>query len=100
MTPYALLKHLLDTYGAVWDSDLDANQVRMKAKWIPPMPIEALFRQLRQAQEFAKQASEKIPDTALCRAGYNNLQSTGLFTQSCYEWRMIQSPTNKTWGNF
>ena len=64
------------------------------------MPIEALFRQLRQAQEFAKQASEKIPDTALCRAGYNNLQSTGLFTQSCYEWRMIQSPTNKTWGNF
>ena len=100
LTPYALLKHLLDTYGAVSDSDLDANQVRMKAKWMPPMPIEALFRQLRKAQDFAEQAGEEIPDTALCRAGYNNLQSTGLFTQSCYEWRMIQSPTNKTWDKF
>ena len=100
LTPYALLKHLIDTYGAVSNSDLDTNQVRMKVKCMPPMPIDALFRQLREAQEFAKQASEEIPDTALYRAGYNNLQATGLFTQSCYEWRMIQSPTNKTWENY
>ena len=77
LTPYTLLNHLLDTYGTLSDSDLDANQVHMKAKWMPLMPIEALFRQLRKAQEFAKQAGEEIPDTTLCRAGYNNLQSTG-----------------------
>ena len=64
------------------------------------MPIEALFRQLRKAQEFAKEADEEFPDTVLCRAGYNNLQATGLFTQSCYEWRMIQSTTGKSWTKF
>ena len=43
------------------------------------MPIEVLFRQLRRAQELAKEASEEIPDTTLCRAVYNNLKATGLF---------------------
>ena len=43
LTPYTLLRHLIDTYGAVSDSDLDENQARMKGKWIPPIPIEALF---------------------------------------------------------
>ena len=62
--------------------------------------MKHFFCQLRKAQEFAKQAGEEIPDTALCRAEYNNLQATGLFTQSCYEWRMIQSPTNKSWDKF
>ena len=32
LTPYTLLKHLIDTYGAVSDNDLDENQARMKAK--------------------------------------------------------------------
>ena len=43
LTPCALLKHLIYTYGAVLDSDPDANQVRIKAKWMLPMPNEALF---------------------------------------------------------
>ena len=73
LTPYILVGHLIDTYGTVSDRDLDANRAYMKAKWMPPMHTEALFRQLRKAQQFAKEAGEEIPDTAMYRGGYNNL---------------------------
>ena len=67
LTPYALLEHLIDTYGTVSNSDLDEYQARMKAKWMLPIPIEIFFRQLRKAQEYVKEAGEEIPDTILCR---------------------------------
>ena len=94
--PYDLLNHLKQKYTVVSDQDLDANIERMKAKWMPPMPIEALFRQLRKAKQFAKEAGEEIPDTTLCRTGCNNLHATGLFSQYCYEWRMLQPDSSKT----
>ena len=96
LVPYDLLNHLKQKYGVVSDQDLDANIERMKAKWMPPMPIEALFRQLRKAKQFAKEAGEEIPDTTLCRTGCNNLHATGLFSQYCYEWRMLQPDSSKT----
>ena len=57
----------------------------MKAKWMPSMPIESLFRQLRKAKKITKEVDEKNPDTTLYRAGYNHLHATGLLSQSCYE---------------
>ena len=52
------------------------------------MPIEVLYRQLRKAKQFAKDKSEVIPDSTLVRAGYANIEYTGLFTTACYEWCM------------
>ena len=57
----------------------------MNQKWIPPMPIEALYRQLRKAKQFANKAGETIQDSVLVRPGYNNAEDTGLFTNVCYE---------------
>ena len=88
LTPYTLLEYLTDNYSTVSDRGLNTNQVRMKSKWMLPMPIEAIFYQLRKAQEFAKEAGEEISDTAICSTGYNNLQATGLFKQACNKWRI------------
>ena len=100
LLPYTLLNHLFNKYGKVSDLDLDANQDRMKAQWMPPMPIEALFRQLRAGKQFAKHTGEEIPDSVICHSGYNNLFATGLFTQPCYEWRMLKPDSVKTWDKF
>ena len=84
LVPHTLLQHLKDTYGVVSDRDIDTNLARTKTKWMLYMPIEALFRQLGKAKHFAKEAGEEIQDFVLCRAGYNNLHVTGLFSQPCY----------------
>ena len=58
------------------------------------------FRQFRTAKQFAKDDGEEIPDSIICRSGYNNLFATGFFTQPCYEWRMLKPDSVKTWGKF
>ena len=68
----------------------------MKAKWVPPMPIEVLYRQLRKAKQFVKDNYEVIPDSTLVHAGYTNIENTGLFTTAYYEWRMFPVK-DKTW---
>ena len=55
---------------------------------MPPFPVEALYRQLRKTKKFAEDAGEVISDTVLIRSGYNNIENTGLFSHTCYEWCM------------
>ena len=64
---------------------------------MPHMRIEALFRQFRKARKLSKEVGEVIPNTTLCRADYNNLHTTGPFSQSCYECRILQPDFSKTW---
>ena len=64
------------------------------------MPIEVLFCQLFTGKQFAKNVGEEIPDSVICRSGYNNLFATGLFKQPCYEWRMFKPDSIKTLDKF
>ena len=64
---------------------------------MPHMRIEALFRQFRKARKLSNEVGEVIPNTTLCRADYNNLHTTGPFSQSCYECRILQPDFSKTW---
>ena len=60
LVPYDLLNHLKQKYGVVSDQDLDANIECMEAKWMLPIPIEALFRQLRKAKKLLKKQAKKF----------------------------------------
>ena len=42
--PFSLLEHLKQSYGAITERDLEVNVERMKAKWMPLIPIEFLYR--------------------------------------------------------
>ena len=86
-TPLEIMTHLWDTYGGVTEVDLKANEDRMKVPWNPPTPIETLFLQLEEGQEFALEGNEKIDDTTLVRLGYDNVVATGQFTKYCTKWR-------------
>ena len=93
ITPKELLDHLSSTYGEITAEDMNQNELRMNAKWMPPTPIEELFDQLREAQIFAAGAaiSQEITDGMLMRSEYNNIKATGLFTLPCYTWNQIKS---------
>ena len=98
--PYAIIGNFPQKNGVVSEQDLDASAERTKAKLMPPISIKALSRQRRKAHQFSKEAGEEIQKASLCRACYNKLHATGLFSQSCYEWRMLQTDSSKTYTHF
>ena len=99
VTPLELLTHLWTNYGEVGENDLKPNEARMKAQWNPPTPIETLFKQLENGQEFAAEGNEKIDDSILVRYGYDNVVATGVFTKYCTKWRERASD-KKSWDEF
>ena len=94
-----MMKHLWTNYGAVDIADLTANEERMKTQWMPPTPIETLFKQLKEGKEFAEEGGETISDGQLIRYGYDILTATGLFAKDCNKWRKIKKG-DQTWKKF
>jgi hypothetical protein len=89
VTTLQLLTHLRDTYGALTPVDRENNLLRMNKPWMPPVPIEVLFKQLEEGQRFAAAAAEPVVDSALARMGYQLILKTGLFPDGCREWRLL-----------
>ena len=92
------MTHLWDTYGTIDDADHAKNEESMKQPWTPPEPIDTLFEQLKQGQEFAAKGKEIISDSQLVRWGYQNIKNTGLFNRECEKWRTRTE--TKTWDDF
>jgi hypothetical protein len=98
-TPLQLLQHLWNDYGTITSQDLTANYTKMTAQWNPPTPIEDLFLQLRDGQEFATEGKETISDSQLLRLCYDNVNNTGLFNDALKVWR-AKPPLTKTYPLF
>jgi hypothetical protein len=94
-----LLVHLWDRYGRIKPAELNANTIRMKAQWTPPVPIEDLYTQLSDGRSFSHAGGDPITELTTVRWGYHNIESTGLFDVACREWR-IRPPAEQTWINF
>ena len=99
VTANAMLKHLWTTYGMIDMNDLTANEARMKQQWAPPTPIEALFKQLKDGQDFATSGNETISDSQLVRFGYDIMSNTGVLGRPCTKWRN-QKSSDQTWDKF
>jgi hypothetical protein len=69
------------------------------AAWQPPTPIDALFQQLKDGIYFAAAANEPLVDTDVAQMGYNIMVATGLFTEACCEWWLME-PDLQTFAAF
>ena len=99
VAPLTLLTHLWDTYDKVAIGDLNANEFRMKVQWNPPSPIESLFLQLEDGQEFSKEGNGEISDSTLVCYGYDNISATSQFTKYCTKWSK-RKPADQKWTDF
>jgi hypothetical protein len=95
VNPITIITHLKQTYGQIQLSDKTANYKRMTIPWNPPAPIEQLWKQLQDGQNFAQQGNEPISNETLARLGYENILATGLFDSSCKKWR-ARAPNDQT----
>jgi len=91
--PITIITHLKTHYGRIQLSDKSANSKKMATPWNPPTPIENLWKQLREGQDFAQEGNEPISDATLARNGYELILATGLFTTACKEWRTRPAAT-------
>ena len=89
VTCLQMLTHLRAQYGKVTMAMKDENARRMTAAWQPPTPIDMLFQQLEDGVYFANAAQEPLVDTAVARMGYNIIAATGLFTEACRDWCLL-----------
>ena len=94
-----LLDHLVTTYAAIDQFDLEKNQEKMTARYDPNAPIETLFKQITDVVAYKELGdttftSKKIVDTSLlCVA------KTGVFNDDLKEWNW-NPPLVGDWKNF
>ena len=94
-----LLDHLVTTYAAIDQFDLEANQAKMTERYNPASPIETLFDQISNRVAFIELGDraftpEQIADTALlCVA------KTGVFQDDIKNWNP-KAADDKAWKAF
>ena len=72
---------------------------KLKEKWDANTPIEMLFDQIEDAQDFAAAAGQPYSNNQLLTTAYNLVYATGLFFDDCKAWNRL--PANqKTMDNF
>ena len=94
--PIKLPKHPWDEYGTITSQYLTNNYNRMTAQWNITTPIEDLFLQLCDGQEFATDIQETIYDSQLLWLCYYTTRNTGLFNDALKVWR-DKAQTDKTY---
>ena len=99
VTSNELLKYLWQTYGEVTIVYLKYDEAQIKTQWNPPVPIESLFLQLEEGQEFTKEGNKEITNSRLVQFGYDSVNSTGLFTRYRSKCRTCNI-LDQTWKDF
>ena len=92
-----ILAYLFQNYGNIKQYDIEEND--KKEKWDANTPIEMLFDQIEDAQDFAAAAGQPYSNNQLLTTAYNLVYATGLFFDDCKAWNRL--PANqKTMDNF
>ena len=89
VTVIQMIYYLFQNYGKITPSDLVANEQRMKAPYDVSTPIEHLWAQIEDAIAFAGAADAPFSPIQVMNTAYDLLYRTGMFKDTCKEWRML-----------
>ena len=94
-----ILAFLFQNYGNITQYDIEENNKKLKEKWDANTPIEMLFDQIDDAQDFAVATGQPYTNNQLLTMAYNLVYATGLFFDDCKTWNRLP-PNQKTMENF
>ena len=80
-----LIDHLLDRYGKISSADLENNKDRMAEPYDPSQPIDAYFKRIDDAVQYAIDGKHKFSDEQILQTAYHAINSAGLFMEACRE---------------
>ena len=79
VTALQIITHLYTSYGKITSMDLETNDAKMKAPYDSTQPIEVLFQQIEEAQEFAEAGEASYSQATLLNNAYILLFKTGQY---------------------
>ena len=90
---------LFQNYRNITHYNIEENDKKLKEKWDANTPIEMLFDQIEDAQDFAAAAGQPYTNNQLLTTAYKLVHATGLVFDDCKEWNCLPT-TQKTMDNF
>jgi hypothetical protein len=94
-----MLDHLHETYGNITAVDLEINFEHMRRAWYPQQPVETLFKQIQDCDDYSEAGSVPIGPSQQIDVGYAKIFATGHFMIACRRWNEIPA-ADKTWTHF
>ena len=94
-----MLVHLYTTYGRLTAANIQANDERMKSQYDPNQPLETFIAQIEDSVALADAAATPYSTPQILSIAYNNIFSTGMFSDACRDWRR-KTAADKTWATF
>jgi hypothetical protein len=94
-----MLDHLFSTYGNITTVYLEINFKHMRRAWDPQQPVESLFKQIQDCEDYSEAGGFLIGHPQQINVGYAKIFATGHFMSACRRWN--EKPlAEKTWAQF
>jgi hypothetical protein len=65
-----MLDHLFETYGNITAVDLEINFEHMRRAWDPQKPVETLFKQIQDCDDYSEAGGAPIGHSKQINVGY------------------------------
>jgi hypothetical protein len=99
ITSRAMVDHLFITYGNIIEVDLENNFEHMRRAWDPQQPVESLFKQIQDCDDYSEAGGVLIGHPQQINVGYAKIFATGHVMSTCRRWN--EKPhAGKTWAQF
>jgi hypothetical protein len=94
-----MLDHLFETYGNITAVDLEINFENMRRASDPQQPVESLFKQIQDCDDYSEAGGVLIGHPQQINVGYAKIFATGNFMSAWCRWSEKQT-IEKTWTQF
>jgi hypothetical protein len=94
-----MLDHLFEIYGNITAVDLEINFEHMRRVWDPQQPVETLFKQIQDCDDYSEAGGVPIGPSQQINVGYATIFATGHFMSACRRWNE-KPAADKTWTHF
>jgi hypothetical protein len=82
-----LIEHLLQSYCNITPNDLASNDMVFHTSYDPNQPIETFYSQIEDAMDYADAGRSAYTASQAVTNAYSLIFNTGMFPESCREWR-------------
>ena len=94
-----LVDHLMDRYGNIWASYLEACRKSLAEPIEVDFLINVYLQRAEDAIQFAQDGNATFTPTQIVQTEYHAVNKTGLYYLSLKEWRK-KATADKTWASF
>ena len=96
ITTRDLIEHLLDRYGKITPTNIEACEVWMNEPIDSSLPINLFFQRIEDCVQYASDGQVSFTNGKILQTAYHAVSTSGHYTDACRDWRKWPL-RNKTW---